>query len=105
MIHSPLEATPVFHLGPVVITGTVVTTWALMLILAIVCRMVTRKFSIIPDGTQATVETLVGTVEEQIQGIINRDGSEFLPLIGTLFIFLVVANLSRFVQAAQLDLS
>ena len=94
MSHSPLEAAVVFHLGPVVITGTVVTTWVLMLALAIVCRLATRQMSVIPNGVQAMIETLVSAIEEQIRLIVNRDPAEFLTLLGTLFIFLVLANIS-----------
>lgn len=94
MSHSPLEAAVVFHLGPVVITGTVVTTWVLMLALAIACRLAMRQLGVIPSGVQAMIETLVSAIEEQIRLIVNRDPAEFLTLLGTLFIFLVLANIS-----------
>jgi len=91
---TPLAAVPVFHIGPLVITGTVVTTWILIAVLAIACRLATRRLSIIPSGPQAMLEMLVTALEEQIAGIVNRNAAPFLPLLGTLFIFLVVANLS-----------
>lgn len=94
MSQSPLEAAVVFRAGPVVVTATVVTTWALMAALAIACRLATRRLSVVPGGVQATIETLVGAIEEQIRAIINRDPAEFLSLLGTLFIFLIAANLS-----------
>jgi F-type H+-transporting ATPase subunit a len=94
MNHSPLEATVLFHMGPIAITGTVVTTWMLIAALAIAFGVATRRLSLIPGGLQAIIETLVSGIEEQIGGIINRDPSEFLPLLGTLLIFLVVTNLS-----------
>ena len=40
---SPLTSTVLFHLGPIAITRPVVTTWAIMLALAVVCRLVTRR--------------------------------------------------------------
>jgi F-type H+-transporting ATPase subunit a len=94
MSHSPLEATIVFHIGLIGITGTVVTTWMLMAMLVIACRFATRRLSISPDGLQAMIETLVSAIEDQIRETVNRDPFEFLPLLGTLFIFLVLANLS-----------
>jgi F-type H+-transporting ATPase subunit a len=84
----------VFHIGALPITGTVVTTWILIAVLAIAFGVATRRLSLIPGGLQAMIETLVGGIEEQIGGIVNRDPSAFLPLLGTLFIFLVAANLS-----------
>jgi F-type H+-transporting ATPase subunit a len=94
MSRSPLAAMVVFHIGPVPITGPVITTWVLMAVLAIACGLATRRLRIMPNGLQAMLETLVGAIGEQIQGIINREPSHFLPLLGSLFVFLVVANLS-----------
>jgi F-type H+-transporting ATPase subunit a len=94
MSRSPLAAMVVFHIGPVPITGPVVTTWVLMAVLAIACGLATRRLRIMPSGLQAMLETLVGAIGEQIQGIVNREPSHFLPLLGSLFVFLVVANLS-----------
>jgi F-type H+-transporting ATPase subunit a len=94
MGHSLLASPVVFRLGPVAVTETVVTTWLLMAVLAISCRLATRRLSVVPGNVQAIIETLVGAIEEQIRSIVNRDPTEFLPLLGTLFIFLVVANLA-----------
>lgn len=94
MSHSPLTAAVVVHIGPVALTETVITTWLLMAALAIACRLATRRMSIVPGSLQAMIETLAGAIEQQIRSIVNRDPSEFLPLLGTLFIFLVVANLA-----------
>jgi F-type H+-transporting ATPase subunit a len=94
MSHSPLASAIVLRIGPVALTETVITTWLLIAVLAIVCRLVTRRMSVVPGDLQAVIETLVGAIEEQIRGIVNRDPAEFLPLLGTLFIFLVVANLA-----------
>jgi len=94
MSHSPLAAAVVLQIGPVALTETVITTWLLMAVLAIACRFATKRMSVAPGSLQAVIETLVGAIEEQIRGILNRDPSEFLPLLGTLFVFLVVANLA-----------
>jgi F-type H+-transporting ATPase subunit a len=44
---------------------------------------------------------LVGSIDEQIRGILNRDPAQFEPLLGTLFIFLVTANLSALLPAVR----
>jgi F-type H+-transporting ATPase subunit a len=94
MKHSPLASAVVLHLGPLALTQTIITTWVLMAALATGCWLATRRMNVAPSSLQAIIEILAGTIEEQIQGIINRDPSESLPLLGTLFIFLVVANLA-----------
>jgi F-type H+-transporting ATPase subunit a len=94
MQSSPLTSTLLFHIGPVAITRPVVTTWVIMAALALVCRFVTRRLAILPDGRQAVLEGSVTSVAGQIEDVIRKDARPFLPLLGTLIIFLVVANLS-----------
>ncbi len=94
MNRSPLVSVIVDHAGPVPISRTVVTTWALMAVLALGCWMATRGFQVRPGALQAVIETVVGAIEDQLRAILNRDPTPFLPMLGTLFIFLLVANLS-----------
>jgi F-type H+-transporting ATPase subunit a len=101
MSHSPLAAAIVFRIGPVALTETVITTWLLMAAVAIGCRLATRRMRVVPGSLQAVIETLVTAIEEQIRTIVNREPSEFLPLLGTLFIFLVVANLAGVLPGVQ----
>ncbi len=93
MSHSPLKTAIFFHVGIVPISRTVATTWGLMAALTVACWIVTRGFRIDAGGWQAMIETVVVGIEEQIAVLLNRDAAPFLPLLGTLFIFLVVANL------------
>jgi len=93
MNHSPLQTAILFHVGIVPISRTVVTTWGLMAVLSVASWIVTRSFRVDAGGWQAMVETVVAGIEEQITALLNRDAAPFLPLLGTLFIFLVVANL------------
>ena len=94
MQSSPLTSTLLFHIGPVAITRPVVTTWVIMAVLALACRFVTRRLSMLPDSWQAVLEGIVTGTMDQIEDVIRKDPRPFLPLLGTLFIFLVVANLS-----------
>jgi F-type H+-transporting ATPase subunit a len=98
---SPLVNAVLFHIGPVPITRPVVTTWAIMLLLTAGSWLVTRRLSPRPDRRQAIVEIVVTGVLGQISDILRRDGRSLLPLLGTLFIFLVAANLSGVLPGTQ----
>lgn len=91
---SPLTSTVLFHLGPVAITRPVVTTWGIMAVLAVGSWLVTRRLAIDPDRRQMLLELIVTNILDQIDAVIRKDARPFLPLLGTLFIFLVTANLS-----------
>jgi F-type H+-transporting ATPase subunit a len=90
---SPLSSTVLFYLGPVALTRPVVTTWVIMLVLTGLCWGVTRRFKMQPDKRQVVLEIVVTTITQQIEDVLRKDARPFLPLLGTLFIFLVVANL------------
>lgn len=98
---SPLTSTVLFHLGPVTITRPVVTTWVIMLVLTAVCWLVTRRLKALPDGRQAVLEIVVTGIAAQIEDVIRKDSRPFLPLLGTLFIFLVTANLSGLLPGVE----
>jgi F-type H+-transporting ATPase subunit a len=94
MVSSPLASAILFHLGPVAITRPVVTTWAIMAVLALGSWLVTRRLALRPERHQAVVELVVTGIMDQIEEVIRKSPRPFLPLLGTLFIFLVAANLS-----------
>jgi F-type H+-transporting ATPase subunit gamma len=91
---SPLASTVLFHLGPVAITRPVVTTWAIMLVLTLGSWLVTRRLTPHPDRRQAVLEIVVTGILGQIEDVVRKNARPLLPLLGTLFIFLVAANLS-----------
>lgn len=94
MQSSPLASAVLFHVGPVAVTRPVVTTWGIMAVLTLGAWVATRRLKLIPDRRQAALELLVTGIGSQIEDVIRTDPHPFLPLLGSLFIFLVSANLS-----------
>ena len=91
---SPLASAIVFHVGPIAITRPVVTTWVIMALLTLGSWLATRRLQRRPDRRQAVIEILVNGISEQIEGVMQNDPRPYLPLLGTLFVFLVTTNLS-----------
>jgi len=98
---SPLASAVLFHLGPVAITRPVVTTWVIMAVLTLGSWFVTRRLKLHPDRRQAVVELVVTGIMGQVEEVIRKDPRPCLPMLGTLFIFLVAANLSGVLPAVQ----
>lgn len=98
---SPLTNAVLFHIGPVGITRPAVTTWGIMLALTLVCWLVTRRLQKQPGARQAVLELIVTGIEQQIREIIRKDARPYLPLLGTLFIFLATANLSGLLPGVE----
>ena len=91
---SPLTSTILFQVGPVDVTRPVVTTWVIIAVLAVASWLVTRRLALRPDRRQVILEVIVTGIMGQIDEVIRKQPRPFLPLLGTLFIFLVTANLS-----------
>ncbi|WP_024882258.1 F0F1 ATP synthase subunit A [Methylosinus sp. LW3] len=98
---SPLASTVLFSVGPVSITQPVVTTWAIMLVLTIFSWLGTRRLRQRADRRGAVLEVVVTGIMGQIEDVIRTDPRPFLPLLGTLFIFLATANLSGLLPGAE----
>ena len=101
MAPSPLASTVLFRLGPLAITRPVVTTWAIMAVLTLVSWLVTRRLKLHPDRRQTVLELIVTGIMIQIDQVIRKNPRPFLPLLGTLFIFLVAANLSGLLPGVE----
>ncbi|MCM5569439.1 F0F1 ATP synthase subunit A [Burkholderiaceae bacterium FT117] len=93
-----METIPVlFSIGPLAVTRTVVTTWVLIALFGIAAALSTRRLSVDPGPLQTAVEGIVVTIDEAI-GVLLPDRPEtLLPFVGTLWLFIGVANLSGLV--------
>jgi F-type H+-transporting ATPase subunit a len=69
--------------------------------LTVVSWLGLRRASVHAGSLQTVLETVVATLEKQVYEIIQRDPWPYLPLLGTLFIFLVFANLSAVVPGMK----
>lgn len=95
MQDSAMFATVLFHLGWFEITGTVVTTWAIMLLLGIGAWWLTRRLETQhPGPLQVLAEGALSTIENAIRAVAPNHVQLLLPFIATLWIFILIANLA-----------
>ncbi len=88
-----LSPAVLFAVGKLEITVTVATTWGIMALLGLVCWIATRRGGSSPGLLQAAAEGVVSTLEDAIAAAAPQHARQLLPFIGSLWIFLVVANL------------
>lgn len=100
-MHSPLLAAVAFRVGPLSITEPVVVTWGLMLVLLGASWLLTRRMRLHPSSPQAALELVVEGIAAQIGEILHGDPKPYLPLIGTLFLFIFFANWSGLVPGIE----
>ena len=93
-----MEITPdqvvLWQVGPFALNATIVFTWAVMAVLAIGAHFVTRNLSDAEEMSrwQNLLEVLVVGMRGQIREVSRADPGRYLPFIGTLFLFIAVAN-------------
>ncbi|MBC7336113.1 MAG: F0F1 ATP synthase subunit A, partial [Clostridia bacterium] len=103
-----LKPVVVFHLGPIPVTTTVVTTWVMMAVLVAIALVTTRGMRLLPRGWQHLPEMTVEFIYGFLEGFMGRRGRRYLPLVATLFIFILFLNLAWLIPGAKpptMDLS
>lgn len=80
-----------FEWGFVRITATLVFTWVTMVVLVSLAFLVTRNLTadITISKGQSMMESLIVAINDQIRQVSQQEPGQFLPFIGTLFIFIL----------------
>lgn len=94
MIHIPLAAETVAHIGPFPITNAMVNTWLVIGIFFAIGLVIRFRARLVPRGLQNFLElVLEGLLKffDQVTG--DRVASRrFLPIAGSLFLFILLSN-------------
>ncbi|MEZ5854379.1 MAG: F0F1 ATP synthase subunit A [Hyphomicrobiaceae bacterium] len=98
---NPLHADVLFHIGPVPIAPAVVTTWAIMAGMVFVGWLGMRRQAVEGNGLQTILEVVVEAITDQLHQIVGKPNAPFIPMLASLFLFLVCANLSAAVPGAK----
>jgi len=84
---------PMLQWGPVQLTSTVLTTWFVMAFIGCFCWLATRRLQMSPSSLQTLIEAIVSVIEESIHDIAPQNVQQILPFIGSLWVYLISANL------------
>ncbi len=90
-----IEHPPIFHLPG--IPDHVTYTWLVMIILAGIAFMASRRLELVPRGAQNAMEVVLEQVQGMIDDVMGAQGRPYLPFIATLGLFILVANLMSLV--------
>ena len=91
-----------FDVGPLHIGATVLTTWLLIALLTGAAFLSTRRLSVeAPTRLQTALEGTVLALQAAIEGAAPNHAARLLPFIGTLWLFIAVANLAGLVPGLR----
>ena len=89
------------QLGPVVLAEPVLTSWGIMFALVVGSWIGTRRLSLDPGPVQVVLEGLLGAADEAIRAVLPAQTARLLPFIATLWLFIMVANLSGLIPGVH----
>lgn len=89
-----MAAEPLFELGPITITNSMLVTMLVIVLLTVVSILATRRMSLVPNSRlQNFLELIVEFLADLSEKTAGRGvGRRVFPLIATLFIFTLTAN-------------
>ena len=81
--------------GFVKLNATILTTWALMFVLAVGAKLITRRLAtdVTISRWQCALEILVLGIVKQIADVGLQAPRQYIGFVGTLFLFVAMANL------------
>lgn len=87
------ETNVLFHIGPVEITSTIITTWIIILVLTVLSILATRKLKDVPGPLQNVAEMAVEGLQNYFAGVLGaKTARKYFPIFATFFIFIIVCN-------------
>ena len=94
-MHISPDQTIFWQYGFFKLNATVLFTWALMIILAVGSRLITRKLSTGLERSrwQNLLEILVTGIEKQIEEVGLSEPRKYIGFLGTLFVFVAAASI------------
>jgi len=83
----------IWQIGPLQITDTSLTIWAMILVIFLLIYFLSRHLSLRPNTWQTIAEGVVSAVEFSVREVLPQHYKHVVPFIMSLWIFLGVANL------------
>jgi F-type H+-transporting ATPase subunit a len=84
---------PFLFLDKIPLPAHVTYTWLIMVALAVLSFLATRRLSIYPGRLQHVFEVVLGGIRDLMLDAMGPTGLKFFPLIATIAIFILTANL------------
>ena len=66
----------------------------ILVIFAIICSILIKKSKLIPEGFQNFIEMIIELIDNMVKGTLGDNAIRFRNYIGTIFLFILCANLS-----------
>lgn len=89
-----LAAEPIAHIGSFPITNSMINAWIAVIFFVIIGLIARRRVGLVPTGIHNVFEAVVEFLLTEIQKVTGDRprALRFLPIVGTIFLFVLVSN-------------
>jgi F-type H+-transporting ATPase subunit a len=92
----PISFVPevIFHLGPLAVTNSLLTSWIVVAIIVILAIVGGRRLKIQPKGFQNLIELIIEKLYHMVEGVAESRKLTrlFFPLVASFFLYIIIAN-------------
>jgi F-type H+-transporting ATPase subunit a len=94
MVEVSIVAEPIFHIGSMPITNTLITSTLVVAVLSVGSVIFSKTIKKIPGKIQSILELVIGGILDFMTTVSGdrKTAERFFPIIGTIFIFVLCAN-------------
>jgi F-type H+-transporting ATPase subunit a len=93
MQKTGLIGVAIFHIGGFTLSGTVLTTWGIMLGLLSLSWFLTRRLDLIPGPLQTALEGALSVAEDTVRAVLPEQHTRVFPFVASLWLFILISNL------------
>ncbi len=92
--HISIKAEPIFELGGLIVTNSLLLSWITALLLVIIAIVIWHSIKRVPGTLQGLVEIVLEKTLEFMDSLIGsrRQSEKYLPIVMTIFVFVLTAN-------------
>ncbi|MGF1761582.1 F0F1 ATP synthase subunit A [Photobacterium sagamiensis] len=83
------------------IDSTIVTTWIIIGVVWLLAWLLSRRLCVNPGLVQTAVEGIIVSIEDAIAEVAPEHARRLMPFIGSLWVFLAIANLSGLIPGVH----
>ena len=90
-----------FSIGPLEVTRSVVTMWAMIVVIGVICCLATRRLKDVPGPLQNAAEMAIIKLRSFFAGNMGEaNARRYFPVLATFFIFIIVSNYAGLLPGA-----
>ncbi len=91
--HLPAYAEEIFHLGPFVVTNSMLMVWIVAAFIIVVAQLSTRSLKLVPTGLQNVVEWMVESLYDFLENILGKHlVKRTFWFFATIFVLILFTN-------------